>query len=766
MEHVVLSVIGMECSSCAGALEKKLESLNGVLKVRVNYAAEKALIEYNSDFITQEDLEKEIENFGYRVVFPQAGYEQTLDIERHVAFDLFTLQLIVSIVLTVLLLIGTFSPWAPSALRNKIVMLFLATPIQFWTGLRFYRGMIAGLRRGVANMDTLIALGSSIAYFYSLFVIIFQDTLARSGLPTHVYFESSAAIITFILIGKYLEKRAKESASDAIQSLLKLQPQVATVLRKTVDDQGNAGRVWTDVLIDDVVVGDIIRVRPGEQIPVDGTIIKGSSTIDESMVTGEHMPAEKDVGDEVIAATINNAGSFQMKASRVGEHTTLAKIIEMVERAQHSKAPVQNLVDRISSVFVPIVIILSLLSFVIWYFIGPTPSTLYALRTMISVLIIACPCALGLATPASLMVALGKGARSGILIKDSLVLEKGKAIDTVLFDKTGTLTAGTLVVHESKFVENIADIMQKIEWDVPDDYDVETFLAALIVHLEELSGHPISRAVIKYMNDRYDSNLLSDQFAVESFKNRSGLGMSANVDGHMMLIGSRRLMELEGVNVPDKVKQSALDCKRQTRTVSFVAIDGVYVASLCVGDKIRPYAKETIEKLKKMNISTAMVTGDNELTAKLIADYVGIDKVFAEVVPEDKAAYVKKLMGEGLNVAMVGDGINDAPALALADVGIAMGEGTDVAIETAGVTLLYNDLRLIPKFVILSKSTMRNIRQNLVWAFGYNVLLIPVAMGVLCPGFGITINPILAGAAMAFSSLSVVLNALRLRWLW
>ncbi|TET06437.1 copper-translocating P-type ATPase [Candidatus Dependentiae bacterium] len=767
VQRIFFSIIGMDCASCAVGIESHLSKIPGVFDVQVNYASGKVCIEFDPDQVSDSMLQQEIEMLGYKAVPPREAHETAIDRASRAELSKLTIQLIVGGILTILLLFGAFIPGAPAILKNKWVMMILAMPVQFWIGLRYYRGMISSLRHGMATMDTLIALGSSIAYFYSVFVALFEKQLQQAGLPTYVYFESAATIIMFILLGKYLETRAKGHVSAAIHKLMRLQPKVATVLREYTDDRGQQQREWEQTPVDDVVVDDIIRAKPGEQIPVDGIIVKGESTIDESMVTGESMPVFKKQNDAVIGGTLNRTGSFEMRAIKVGAQTMLAKIVELVEHAQQAKAPVQKLVDRISAVFVPIVILLSIISFLFWFLLGPKPTFLHAIVSMIVVLIIACPCALGLATPTSLMVAIGKGARSGILIKDAMMLEIAGMIDTIVFDKTGTLTTGKLAVHSNVFASNIDEILHKISWNPPKGIDVQIFIAALVVVMESRSSHPISVAVVEYMRNQFAPNtILIDQFAIEQFESKAGLGISAQVNDHTLLIGSRRLMELEKVQMPSEADKCELEWMREAKSVSFVAIDGFCVEFFCVGDSVRPEAKKVINKLASMGINSAMITGDNKLSAQIVAQEVNITQILAEAIPEDKVKYVVKLKQEGHHVAMVGDGINDAPALAAADIGIAMGGGTDVALETAGVALLHNNLLLIPKLIILSKATMRNIRQNLIWAFGYNVLLIPVAMGVLYPWFGITINPMLAGAAMAFSSLSVVLNALRLRRVW
>ena len=478
------------------------------------------------------------------------------------------------------------------------------------------------------------------------------------------------------------------------------------------------------------------------------------------METGESMPVHKKEGDEVIWATVNTTGSFEMQATKVGAETTLATIIALVKKAQRSKAPVQKLVDYVSSIFVPAVIVLSIITFFVWLFFGPAPVFLHALIAMISVLIIACPCALGLATPTSIMVGMGRGAQEGILIKDVQTLERACFIDTIVFDKTGTLTVGKPAMHDFKSEENMISIFKHLDWSVPDNVDAGEYMLALIVGIESLSNHPISKAVVEFLQKK---SPLLQTVLVEKFETVSGLGVRALVDGHTVVVGSRQLMEQEGVTLTSDVDACALRWSQQAKSVSFVAFNTTVVAHFCVADALRPEALATIKTLKTMGIRSVMLTGDNELSAQAVATQLGIDDYFARVLPADKKLKVSELQKKGFVVAMVGDGINDAPALAIADVGIAMGGGADVALETAGVALLRNDISLVPKMITLSQATMSNIKQNLFWAFAYNILLIPVAMGILYPLFGITLNPMLAGFSMAFSSLSVVFNALRLR---
>jgi len=622
---------------------------------------------------------------------------------------------------------------APEDLRNPWVMLIFATPVQFWVGAQYYKSMWASLKNRLANMDTLIAIGTSVAYFFSLAVLLFEEQLIQLGIEPHVYFEVSATIITLILLGKYLEKRARGQASSAIRKLLDLQAKNATVVRDGKEIM---------IPVDQIVVGDTIIVKPGEKLPIDGEIIKGETSIDESMVTGESLPVEKGVGAKVIGATVNKSGSIRIVATKVGENTLLAHIIETVKRAQASRAPIQKLVDKISSVFVPIVIILALITFLMWFNFGPEPAFVRGLVSLISVLIIACPCALGLATPMSIMVGTGKGAENGILIKDAEALEVANKINYIVFDKTGTLTYGKPEVDGFEIVARDTD---------------PQFIKNAILAVEKLSHHPLAEAVVRYLSN--DTEVPE----AEGFVDRSGFGVKATVNGKPVLIGTKKLMESENIEVTKEADKLAEGWRDKARTVSYAAIDNKIAALIGISDLVKPNAKEVVATLKKMGITPVMITGDNAKTAKAIGEQLGIQEILSEVLPQDKANKVKELQEGAKVVAMVGDGINDAPALATANIGIAMGEGTDVAIESSGVTLLRGDISLVPKAVNLSKSTVKNIKQNLAWAFGYNVILIPVAMGVLYPLFGILLNPILASGAMALSSVSVVVNALRLR---
>lgn len=746
---IELTIGGMHCASCTLSIEKVVQSMPGVSSINVNYANNQAFISFDDTQVSKKELITAIKGLGYTVIEP-AKRERISAHEHGAALDsahelrILKIQLVVGSILSAFLVIGAMVPFAPALLKNKLFMLLLATPVQFWLGWRYYASSWRSLKNRMANMDLLIALGTSVAYFYSVFVVLFESAFIKAGLPVHVYFETSSAIITLILLGNFLETRARGRTSQAIRKLIALQPQQARVLRYT-DDQK---KEWIQIPVEQVKEGDIFLVKPGEKIAVDGIIVQGESVIDESMVTGESMPVTKKEGAEVVGATIASSGSLEVKATKIGGETMLARIIELVKHAQSSKARVQKFVDTVSSYFVPAVVVAACVTAPIWFFFGPEPAFLHAVVNTVSVLIIACPCALGLATPTSIMVGMGRGAQMGVLIKDAQMLEVAGSVNVVVFDKTGTLTEGKQVVREFNIVG-----------DVPD----EKRMKAMVLSVEKLSNHPVSVAAMKYLEKDLADKVIDYQLEVKKFEALSGLGIRAHVDGHEVLIGSRRLIEQQGISISQDVKTCALQWSKEAWSVSFVSFDKNLIAVFCVADTVRSEVKDVITDLAHMAIESVMITGDNEVTAQAVAKSVGIKKVFSQVLPADKEARIRSLMEQGNIVAMVGDGINDAPALAAADIGIAMGGGTDIAIESAGAALLQPDISLVPKMIKLSKATMRNITQNLIWAFGYNILLIPVAMGLLYPFFGITLNPMFAGAAMAFSSLSVVFNALRLK---
>ncbi|MCA9939795.1 MAG: copper-translocating P-type ATPase [Anaerolineales bacterium] len=732
-----LSLLGMTCANCANTIERRLNKLPGVLEAGVNLASEKATIRYVPGQVARADMVAAVRRAGYDVVeaaaleeLPDAEAEARAGEMRHQQRR-FLVGLIFTLPLFLLSMgrdFGLLGEWAHAPWVN-VLFWVLATPVQFYVGKDYYTGAFKSLRNRSANMDVLVALGSSVAYVYSVAVIL--------GAPGHVYFETSAAIITLIVLGKLLEARAKGHTSEAIKKLIGLQPKTARVAR-----DGNE----VDIPIAEVIAGDIVVVRPGEKIPVDGVIIEGRSAVDESMITGESLPVSKQVGDDVIGATLNKQGLLHFEATKVGKETALAQIIKLVEQAQGSKAPIQRVVDQVAAVFVPVVISLALLTFVIWLASGSgfTP----ALVRLVAVLVIACPCAMGLATPTSIMVGVGKGAEQGILFKDSAALEQAQRLTAVVLDKTGTITRG-----EPSVTDVIADEAAAAEADE---------LLRLAASAERGSEHPLGEAIVR---SALEKGLPLSQPA--AFRSITGQGIAAQVDGRRVLVGNLRLMRQEQVALHG-LERRAEQLQREAKTAMWLAVDGQASALIGVADTIKEGSREAVAAMHDLGLQVVMLTGDNEATARQIAAEVGIDRVFAEVLPGDKVAHVARLQQEGFRVAMVGDGINDAPALAQADVGMAIGTGTDVAMETADVTLMRGDLRSVPQAIRLSQATMRNIKENLLWAFGYNAALIPIAAGILAPfdwapTFLRQLHPILAAGAMAFSSISVVSNALRLR---
>lgn len=729
-QSISFHVSGMHCASCASTIQRKLRKTTGVTEATINYANEQATVTFDESKVKKSDISQAVSDVGYTAHIDVDGDIAQENRLAEIA-DL-KQKLIVSAVLSVLLM-ASMIPGLPKWMHNPWWLWLLATPVQFWAGKRFYQGAWSGLKNWSANMDTLVAMGTSAAYLFSAFVVLFNDWLTQQGVATHVYFEASAAIITFILLGKYLEIRAKAKTSSAIKKLLGLQAKSARVKRNNE---------WTEVPLEEVQVGDVLLVKPGEKIPVDGTVISGESSIDESMVTGESLPVTKNKGDAVVGSTINQSGSIQVTATNVGSDTLLASIIKLVQQAQGSRPPIQALVDTVSSYFVPAVILLSGIAFGVWWIFGPEPKLLLSLVTMINVLIIACPCALGLATPTSLMVGIGRGAQSGILIKDAQALEIAGKVKAVAFDKTGTLTTGKPEVQQSKYADGFTK------------KDVDEVVFAI----ESLSHHPLAQALVTFASKKNQKAR-----EVTQFKDHAGRGVSAKIGKDTILIGTLNYVQSHIRGTDTTLIKTAASWQEQAHSVAHVAINGKHAAVYGISDRIKDSSKSVIATLQKMNITPVMVTGDNTQTALAIADQLGIKEVRAEVLPADKERLIHDLRKEHSVVAMVGDGINDAPALAAADVSIAMGGGTDVAIESAGITLLRSDIGLVPTALDLSKKTMKNIKQNLFWAFAYNIVLIPVAMGVLYPFTGLVLNPILAGAAMAFSSVSVVTNALRLR---
>jgi Cu+-exporting ATPase len=732
----------MTCASCVARVEEALSSVPGVISASVNLASEKATVEYREG-TELADMRRAVKDAGYELGPEVQAMEDATGAVRRETRVLRNTFLVAAILASIIMVLG----FIPSFAGQPYLLWALATPVQFWAGLRFYRGAWGALKHKTSDMNTLIAVGTSVAYFYSVIAVLFPGLFATSVLEPHLYFDTSAMIITLILLGRFLEARAKGRASEALKKLIGMQPKTALVIREGEQ---------REISVEDVQVGDLIVVRPGERIPVDGIVRQGYSSVDESMITGESIPVEKNVGDEVIGATINKTGSFQFEATLVGKDTTLARIVRMVEEAQGSKAPIQRFADVIASYFVPAVIGIAIVTFVIWYFVGPAPVLTVALLNFVAVLIIACPCALGLATPTAIIVGTGKGAEHGVLIKNGEALERAHQIDTVLLDKTGTLTRGEPVVTD----------VVAAPFSSPEE------ILRLAASAEHSSEHPLGEAVVKAALDKkLELSPSSDFNAIP------GQGVEALVEGKKLFLGNLKLMEERGLSL-NGLGQKTTDLLEQGKTVMLVGWDSQVAGIIALADTLKPGAREALQELRRMGIQTAMLTGDNRRTAEAIARQAGIDRVLAEVLPEHKAGEVKKLQEEGKVVAMVGDGINDAPALAQADIGIAIGTGTDVAMETGDITLISGDLMGVVTAISLSKRTMRTIKQNLFWAFAYNTALIPVAAGVLYLVFGKTgvpsglhfilgeygfLNPMLAAAAMAASSITVVSNSLRLR---
>jgi Cu+-exporting ATPase len=756
-----LPIEGMTCASCVNRIERFLKKTPGVEDATVNLATELATIRYLPALAGRAQLVAAVEAAGYDVRPERATIADPVSVSSArpgqgaagdtTAFDAsaadaadraheahtLLVQALASIAVAVSIMALMFWPQTAVALTdlNKVALL-PATFIQFWAGARFYRPALRILRRGATNMDTLVALGTSAAWGYSVFVTLWPEVVGSAGIRPETYFDSSTIIIGLVLLGRWIEARAKGQTTGAIRRLLDLAPATANRIRGGIDES---------VPLAVVVPDDLLRVRPGERVPVDGILVEGASSIDASMLTGEPIPVEVVPGDEVIGATVNTTGTFVMRASRVGADTALARIVELVKQAQGSKAPIQRLADRIAEAFVPAVIVVAAVTFVAWFIAGPEPRGTFALTSFIAVLVIACPCAMGLATPTAIMVGTGRGAESGILIRGGGALEAAGRIDTVLLDKTGTLTLGRPTVVE---------VVVGPGWS-----GSGRELLDLVASAERGSEHPLGAAIVAHAR--------TDELGfrpVAGFRALSGHGIEATVEDRPILVGTGRLMADRGI-ATDALVGDAQAATADGRTAVWAAVDGAIAGLLVLADPLRPEAKAAIDRLRELDLDVWIVTGDGRATADAVARRVGIppDHVLAEVLPADKAATVERLQAAGHRVAMVGDGINDAPALARADLGIAIGTGADVAIEASDVTLVGGDPRLVASAIELSRRTMTVIRQNLFWAFGYNVVLIPVAMGALYPAFGITLNPAIAAGAMALSSVSVVANSLRLR---
>jgi Cu+-exporting ATPase len=738
---VKIGIENLRCASCVKFIEDELKSTQGVLNATVSIATQEATVDYLPQNTTLADLNNAIETWGYKPRpatsdAPVDKQEEAHAREYRKLMNKFWFAAAVSVFVMITAyyqVVPILRELSMDSLRLLWgVTALLTLPVMFWSGSDFFTGAWAAFKHRSANMNTLITLGTGAAWLYSTFAILFPSVFPEG--TSEPFFDVVAVVIALVVLGQALELRAKGQSSSAIKNLLGLQAKTARVIRDGKE---------MDLPVEEVLVGDVIQVRPGEKVPVDGVIVEGSSAVDESMLTGESMPASKKMGDEVIGATINKTGAFKFRTTKVGKDTALAQIVKMVQNAQNSKAPIARLADTISAYFVPIVMIFSVWTFVIWFVVGPQPQLVYALVTSVTVLIIACPCALGLATPMSLMVGIGKGAEHGILIRSGEALQTARAIQTVVLDKTGTITKGK---------PELTDIVPSDQSLVKDDE-----LLRLASSVEKVSEHPLAQAIVEGAQAR---KLVFAE--VKDFEAIPGLGVSAKVEGKSILIGNLKLMNRENIalgSLEEKSKSLADDGK----TPMFIALDGKAAGIIAVADTVKEDSAEAVKTLQGLGIEVVMITGDNRRTAEAIARKVGVTRVLAEVLPEDKANNIKLLQSEGKKVAMVGDGINDAPALAQADVGLAIGTGTDVAIEASDITLIKGSLKGVVTAIEVSRATMTNIYQNLVGAFFYNVLGLPIAMGLLFPFFGLLLSPMIAGAAMAFSSVTVVGNANRLR---
>ena len=731
-ETKVLPVLEMSCAVCAGNVESTVQALSGVEKASVNFAAGTLTVTYNPSVITLEVMQAAVQAAGYDLIVEAEDPVAMQEEKARMHYKILRRNTIGAWTLSIpLALLGMVFMHVPF---GNWIMMVLALAIMIFFGRSFYVNGVRHALKGKANMDTLVALSTSIAFLFSLFNTLCPGFWLGKGLEPHVYYEASGVIIAFVLLGKLMEERAKNSTSSAIKGLMGLQPKTARLVTDGREEE---------VPISNLQVGNVVSVRPGEKIPVDGTLLQGSSSVDESMLSGEPIPVEKNAGDRVLAGTINQKGAFTMEATSVGGTTVLAQIVQMVQSAQGSKAPVQRIVDKIRGIFVPVVVLLSFLTFVCWLVIGGESYFSYALLSAVSVLVIACPCALGLATPTALMVGMGKGAEQHILIKDAFALENLCKVDTVVLDKTGTLTEGVPVVTDSYWISD----------------DNIRYLDVLYT-AEQKSEHPLASAILCWLEESG-----AKVCEAENFESLTGRGVRIQVEGVTYWVGSQGLLDIFQAGIPEKVRKQIGQWQEDGQSVVFYGQETRLLAVLAISDRIKPTSAEAVKELKKQGIEVHLLTGDGVRTAERVAATLDIGYYKAEVMPNDKEEYIISLQQQGKKVAMVGDGINDSQALARADVSIAMGKGTDIAMDVAMVTLITSDLLLLPGAIRLSKQTVRLIYQNLFWAFIYNVIGIPLAAGVLFPINGLLLNPMLASAAMAFSSVSVVLNSLRLKFM-
>jgi Cu2+-exporting ATPase len=726
-------ITGMSCASCAVSIETSLKSAPGVMDAGVNYANENAWAEFDEDITTLDRLQKVLQSIGYDMIIDVEDPNQVQEeIQVNHYKEVRRRTIWASIFTFPVFLIGMFFMDLP---YGNWISMVLTVPVLFWFGRDFFINAWKQARHGKANMDTLVALSTGIAFIFSVFNTIYPEFWYSRNLEAHVYFEAAAVIITFISLGKLLEERAKSNTSSAIKKLMGLQPKTVRILKNEVEEE---------IPVSQVMQGNIVIVRPGEKIPVDGMVISGSSYIDESMISGEPVPVLKQKNDQVFAGTINQKGSFYFNAEKVGSDTMLSHIIKMVQQAQGSKAPVQKLVDKIAGVFVPIVILISIITFITWMIVGGENAFTYALLTSVTVLVIACPCALGLATPTAIMVGVGKGAENNILIKDAESLELGHKVNALILDKTGTITEGKPRVTAMEWEVNGGDELYKLK--------------QVLYSLEIKSEHPLADAVVNELKSQSISGI-----EMNSFESITARGVKAQYNGKSYYIGNKKLMKEKEIQISEQLIDKAIEFQKQSNTVVYYSDSKRVFAVIAIADQVKATSTKAIRQLQDMDIEVYMLTGDNHQTASAIADETGIKHFKAEVLPFEKADFVEELQKQGKVVAMVGDGINDSQALAQADVSIAMGKGSDIAMDVAKMTLITSDLQSIPKALKLSKETVRTIHQNLFWAFIYNIIGIPIAAGVLYSYNGFLLDPMIAGAAMALSSVSVVSNSLRLK---